>query len=411
MRPWWRDERGTFGKRMQCFYHLWTYDLEGQCTGITRPEGYEPVGHDKENVSLRPVRTEIFGGLVFVSIEDDVVPLEQFLGPMADHLRLHLPEDEPLEVFHYHRAEIRANWKLWVDNDSEQYHEYLHILNRKTGLTQPNYHERRWHLYPGSHNVIDQLAIGYGEANLEARSEGLMPGVEPDAILVMTLFPDVMINVRATVMRIDTLTPVAPDRTIVEWRGLGLKSDSEEQREDRARHHNQVWGPAGRNLPEDVAAGRIATGRNGRRRPSAIPSMPARRNCGRTMIQICARSTRNGAAGSADGRTIPTPTVATSRRLRWWEVPQSDGASAAEDREAIRTLISRSARLMDSKQYDDYMALYAADGAYALQADSDEIGQRMTWLKMGRDELAALLEESPQHVHDTAARTHMVFGR
>ena len=249
-----RDERGTFGKRMQCFYHLWTYDLEGQCTGITRPEGYEPVGHDKENVSLRPVRTEIFSGLVFVSIEDDVVPLEQFLGPMADHLRLHLPEDEPLEVFHYHRAEIRANWKLWVDNDSEQYHEYLHILNRKTGLTQPNYHERRWHLYPGSHNVIDQLAIGYGEANLEARSEGLMPGVEPDAILVMTLFPDVMINVRATVMRIDTLTPVAPDRTIVEWRGLGLKSDSEEQREDRVRHHNQVWGPAGRNLPEDVAA-------------------------------------------------------------------------------------------------------------------------------------------------------------
>ena len=69
-------------------------------------------------------------------------------------------------------------------------------------------------------------------------------------------------------------------------------------------------------------------------------------------------------------------------------MPQSDGASAAEDREAIRTLISRSARLMDSKQYDDYMALYAADGAYALQADSDEIGQRMTWLKMGRDELA-----------------------
>ena len=89
-------------------------------------------------------------------------------------------------------------------------------------------------------------------------------------------------------------------------------------------------------------------------------------------------------------------------------MPQSDGASAAEDREAIRTLISRSARLMDSKQYDDYMALYAADGYYALQADSDEIGQRMTWLEMGRDDLAALLEESPQHVHDTAARTHMV---
>ena len=81
-----------------------------------------------------------------------------------------------------------------------------------------------------------------------------MPGMQPDALLVMLLFPDVMINVRATVMRLDTITPVAPDRTIVEWRGLGLKSDDEKQRQIRTRHHNQVWGPAGRNLPEDISA-------------------------------------------------------------------------------------------------------------------------------------------------------------
>ena len=73
-------------------------------------------------------------------------------------------------------------------------------------------------------------------------------------MMVMTVFPDIMINVRATVMRLDTITPVAPDRTIVEFRGLGVKSDSEAQREERIRHHNQVWGPAGRNLPEDIAA-------------------------------------------------------------------------------------------------------------------------------------------------------------
>ena len=249
-----RDEQGIFRKRIQCFYHLWTYDLEGNCTGITRPVGYEPVGISKENFGLRPVRTELIGGLVFVSIENDVEPLEKFLGPMADHIRLHFPEDKPLEVFHYHRSEIQCNWKLWVDNNSEQYHEFLHVLNRKTGLAQPDYHERRWHLYPNCHNVIDQAAMNYGKAGLEARNKGLMPGMQPDALLVMLLFPDVMVNVRATVMRIDTITPVAPDRTIVEWRGLGLKSDNDEQREIRTRHHNQVWGPLGRNLYEDAFA-------------------------------------------------------------------------------------------------------------------------------------------------------------
>ena len=249
-----RDERGNFKKRIQCFYHLWTYDLDGKCTGITRPVGYKSVGISKEQIGLRPVRTELIGGLVFISINNDAEPLENYLGPMANLIRLHFPDDKPLEVFHYHRSEINCNWKLWVDNNSEQYHEYLHILNRKTGLAQPDYHERQWHLYPNSHNVIDQAAMNYSNVGLEERSEGLMPGMQPDALLVMLLFPDVMINVRATVMRVDTITPIAPDRTIVEWRGLGLKTDSEEQREVRIRHHNQVWGPAGRNLPEDISA-------------------------------------------------------------------------------------------------------------------------------------------------------------
>ena len=255
-----RDEKRHLRKTgMQCFYHLWTYDLEGHCTGITRPVGYEAVGLSRKDISLRPVRTSVLGGLIFVSIKDDVEPLEQFLGPMADHIRLHFPDGQPLEVFHYHRAEFRANWKLWVDNNSEQYHEFLHVLNRKTGLAQPDYHERRWHLYPNSHNVIDQGAMNYGNIGLEGRTEGLMPGLQPDALLVMLLFPDVMINVRATVMRIDTITPLAPDRTIVEWRGLGLKADSEEERARRIRQHNQVWGtrgpqPAGRHCCCGIAA-------------------------------------------------------------------------------------------------------------------------------------------------------------
>ena len=248
-----RDERGTVKKRIQCFYHLWSFDLAGNCTGITRPKGYAPAGLAKTDVGLRPVRTEVLAGLVFVSINDDVAPLADFLGPMAAHLAEHLPDDG-LEVFHYHRAEIATNWKLWVDNNSEQYHEYLHILYRKTGLAHPDYHKRRWRLYPNSHNVISQGEIAYGAAGLEARIDDLMPGMRPDGMVVMLLFPDVMVNVRATVMRIDTITPLAPGRTRVEWRGLGRADDDAATRAMRVRHHNQVWGPAGRNLPEDIAA-------------------------------------------------------------------------------------------------------------------------------------------------------------
>ena len=248
-----RDERGNAEGDFVCLYHLWSYGLDGQCTGITRQEGYDACGLTAADVTLRPVRAETKFGLVFVCLDDDAEPLADFLGPMADHLEEHLGQDE-LEVFHYHRAEMKTNWKLFADNDGEQYHEFLHILNRRTGIIHPEYHERRWRLYPNAHNVMMQGVLHYEGYGLDVRGQNTMPGMQPNGFIVMLLFPDVMVNIRATVMRIDTMTPIAPDRTLVEWRGVGLKSDTDELREMRIRHHNQVWGPAGRNLPEDTIA-------------------------------------------------------------------------------------------------------------------------------------------------------------
>ena len=55
-------------------------------------------------------------------------------------------------------------------------------------------------------------------------------------------------------MRIDSLTPLAPGRTVLECRGLGLRGDTPEVRRQRIAQHDQVWGPMGRNLPEDIWA-------------------------------------------------------------------------------------------------------------------------------------------------------------
>ena len=79
-----------------------------------------------------------------------------------------------------------------------------------------------------------------------------------------------------------------------------------------------------------------------------------------------------------------------------------------EDRETIRTLISQSAKYLDDRRYKDFIELFVEKGKYILEAESDEIGQRMIWLETSRDELAELLEESSQHVHDLAERIHLV---
>ena len=249
-----RESAGSIANdRIQCFYHLWSFDTAGRCVNIPEAGAYEAVGLDRGRVGLRPVRAELFCGMVFVCLDDDAPPLSDTLGQAAEDMRGPL-EARPLEVFHYHRAEIRANWKLFVETNTEGYHELLHVFNRRTGVGRAGYRKRRWETHASGHNTFHQAVIGYDRHALEGREEATFPGMVPNGHIVVDLFPDAMFNVRATVGRIDSLTPIAPGLTLLECRGIGLADDTDEERAMRVRHHNQVWGPSGQNLPEDIWA-------------------------------------------------------------------------------------------------------------------------------------------------------------
>jgi methanesulfonate monooxygenase large subunit len=66
------------------------------------------------------------------------------------------------------------------------------------------------------------------------------------------LFPGMNFNLRGSALRCDIVTPLGPDQVLIEYRGLGLKSDTPEERMVRIKHHNTIWGPFGRNLHEDL---------------------------------------------------------------------------------------------------------------------------------------------------------------
>lgn len=242
-----------------CFYHHWTYGLKGELRGVAKPAGYEAVKLDKSELGLVPVRCELLAGLVFVNLDDDAGPLREFIGDdIAEGFERQLGT-APLEVFHFHKAVLNTNWKLWQDNNSERYHAMLHVANRKTmpwvlGNTSPmrlriagNGHSGYW--ADGGDAPVQLERGGYERFTIDP-----LPGMRPDEMRVMNLFPDLMINIRTSVVRLDRMVPLGPDRTLVEWRGLGAKTDDEKTRALQVRQHNLFWGPTGRNLPEDVLA-------------------------------------------------------------------------------------------------------------------------------------------------------------
>jgi len=69
---------------------------------------------------------------------------------------------------------------------------------------------------------------------------------------MIDMFPGMNFNLRGSALRCDIVTPLGPDKVMIEFRGLGLKRDTPEERQTRINHHNSIWGPFGRNLHEDL---------------------------------------------------------------------------------------------------------------------------------------------------------------
>jgi methanesulfonate monooxygenase large subunit len=238
-------------RTIRCIFHSWAFDTRGRCISISRGEqGYQDR-FGCENAGLREVRTAVgFGGFVWVNVDDAAESLTDYIGDAMTSLGDHL--SMPLEVFHYHQAVVNTNYKLWHDTNSEFYHDYMHYFNRITGMQQPGYFDRKYTGYPNGHAAVGSMAVKY-DAYEGSKSRGVgWPGLAPGGWVLVDIFPGMTYNLRTSVLRMDTAVPLGPNRLLIEFRGLAPKSDTPEQRAERVRDHNQIWGPFGRNLHEDL---------------------------------------------------------------------------------------------------------------------------------------------------------------
>lgn len=244
-------------KRITCMFHAWQFNAEGKCLSIPRRNAGYQDRLQCSDVSLREVSCEVgFGGFVWVYLDKGAPPLAEHIGKAFDAIRPHL-DSEPLEVFHHHKAIVHTNYKLWHDTNSEFYHDYMHHFNRVTSMQQPGYYDRRYEGFPGGHVTISSMVVKYtayehDQLALAESRDIPFPGLERNGWKLLDLFPGIAINLRGSALRIDTMTPLAVDKVLIEFRGLGLKRDSAEERDKRVRDHNTIWGPFGRNLPEDL---------------------------------------------------------------------------------------------------------------------------------------------------------------
>ena len=213
----------------------------------------KPSGNMTTMPSGIPLYSEVkHGGMVWVTLDPNPTQsVEEWTAGAFDCIADAIDTEE-MEVFHYHKAVINTNYKLWHDTNSEFYHDFMHYFNRVTGFND-EYFARKNIAFDNGHVNVSSFTVNYTEFDKDGdRGELSFPNLPPNQWYMVDLFPGFNFNLRGSAYRSDSVTPLGPNKVLIEFRGYGLKNDTKEERLTRIRHHNTIWGPFGRNLHEDL---------------------------------------------------------------------------------------------------------------------------------------------------------------
>ena len=118
-----------------CPYHAWTYELTG---GLRAGPNINAVeGFDKSKICLTEVRTELFLGFIFVNLDPDAKPMDEWFPSARTELEEWLPHYKELRPMQWVEIPENCNWKVSVENYSECYHCSLNHPTFSTGVVKP----------------------------------------------------------------------------------------------------------------------------------------------------------------------------------------------------------------------------------------------------------------------------------
>ncbi len=112
---------GHVSKAFKCPYHAWVFDLDGQLIGT--PNVDEDEGFERGDFPLHPIAVEAYGGFLFVHLGHAPRPLlEELRVGMESITNFERYRLDELRVGRRIVYEVKANWKIVVEN----YNECLH---------------------------------------------------------------------------------------------------------------------------------------------------------------------------------------------------------------------------------------------------------------------------------------------
>jgi glycine betaine catabolism A len=208
-------------KAVVCPYHAWSYRLDGSL--IVAP-GFEDVASfDAAAHGLVRLPLEVWHGWVFVNALASGPSFPDHIGGLTSLVAPYAPER--LVRGASHAYVVAANWKVVTEN----YHECYHcpLIHPELCEVSPPASGENFDLPGAWVGGSMDLRDGADTMSLDGRSGGRnIDGVDPQQVLYLGLFPNLLISPHPDYVMTHRMTPLAPGRTQVECAWYFLPDDN-----------------------------------------------------------------------------------------------------------------------------------------------------------------------------------------
>ena len=284
-------EREGNARNFYCMYHGWTYGVDGALRNVPGEEAYPP-SFDKSKMGLVAVpRLESYRDFWFLNFDRDAVDLVTYLAGARDYIDLVVDQSPSgrMEIISgVQEYDIKANWKLLVENSVDDYHlvathaTWLNYM-RNSGVNvsvpkgqllptkgiskdlgnghlttdNPNYRGRpvaKWISIYGEEAKADIDAI---RKELVERLGEARAARVADTNRNLVVFPNLVINDGSSVT-VRHFYPTGPNTMRVTAWALGPVEETEAQRARRLHAFLTFYGPGSFATPDDVMALELA---------------------------------------------------------------------------------------------------------------------------------------------------------
>jgi Rieske 2Fe-2S family protein len=210
-------EEGKLPGRIRCPYHAWTYRLDG--TLAQAPHMDRVGGFTVDDYPLAPVAVASWAGHLFVNLAAEPPPFAEHLAGL-DVRFAHWPMEE-MRVAVRRRYQLRANWKLIIQN----YHECLHCPTAHPQLNRLSHYLSGDNEPPQPTYLGARMDLREGVATLSTSTAArrtpfpALDDIERRSVYYYALLPNLLLNLHPDYVVTFRFNPRAVDRTdmVCDW--------------------------------------------------------------------------------------------------------------------------------------------------------------------------------------------------